>query len=62
LRVTTPESWVGEAVLSGFDVTRESIFESRIRGNRENQVVPAIELIQRQLVLKPLLGPKNPRR
>jgi hypothetical protein len=51
-----PESRIREAVLSGFNVTRKSVFESRVSFNRDNEVVPAVELIQRQLVFRRLMG------
>jgi hypothetical protein len=41
-----PESRIREAVLSGFDVTCKPVFESRVSGNRDDEVVPAIELLQ----------------
>jgi hypothetical protein len=44
------ESRIREAVLSGFDVTRKPVFESRVSGNFDDEVVPTMELIQRQLV------------
>jgi hypothetical protein len=47
-----PESRVREAVPSGFDVTRQPVLESRISCDRDDKVVPAIELIQRQLAFK----------
>src|SRR5271165_5383719 len=56
-----PESRIREAVLSGFDVTRKSVFESQVSGNRDDEVVPAMELIKRQLIFKLLLGLKKPR-
>jgi hypothetical protein len=43
----TPESRIRKAVLSGFDVTRKSIFESRVSARGDDQVVPAKELIER---------------
>jgi hypothetical protein len=51
-RDKSSESGVREAVLSGFDVTRKSILESRVSGNREDHVIPAKELIERQLDFK----------
>jgi hypothetical protein len=40
------ESRIREAVLSGFDVTRKPVLKSRVSGNRDDEVVPAMELIQ----------------
>jgi hypothetical protein len=54
-----PESRIRKAVLSGFDVTREPVFESRVSVNPDNGVVPAMELMQRQLVFKRLVGPET---
>ena len=52
---------IREAVLSGFDVTRELILESWVVGNRDDHVVPAIELIQPQLVYDRRVGMEKPR-
>src|ERR1700730_3944768 len=51
-----PESRIGDAITSGFDVTCQSIFESRVSGSRNDQVVPTLKLIQRRLVEKGLAG------
>ena len=51
-----PESRIGDAITSGFDVTRQSIFERRVSGSRNDQVVPTLKLIQRRLVEKGLAG------
>src|SRR6185369_9180518 len=50
---------IREAVLSGFDVTRESILENRVSLNRYDQVVPAMELVERQFPVYPLFGMKH---
>src|SRR5262249_43969350 len=44
----TTESRIRNAVISSFKVTRKPIFELRIPTNRNDQVVPAVGLIQRQ--------------
>ena len=51
-----PKSRIREAVLSGFDVTRKPVFESRVSSNRDDEVVPAMELTQRQLAFKPFVA------
>src|SRR4029077_8746524 len=56
-----PESRIREAVLSGFDVTSKSVFESWVSGHRHDEVVPAIELVQRQIVYQRRVGVENPR-
>src|SRR5262245_40199318 len=56
LELKAPESRIRDAVVSGFNVTRKPIFESRISSDRDDQVVPAVELIQRRLVLPLLVG------
>jgi hypothetical protein len=38
------ESRIGEAVPSCFDVTCKPVLESRVSGNRDDEVVPAMEL------------------
>src|SRR5437667_12727202 len=45
-----PESRIGETGLSGFDVARKLVFEIRVSANPYDEVVPAKELIQHQLV------------
>jgi hypothetical protein len=52
----TAKSWIREAVFSGFNVTRKPVIESRVSGNRHDQVIPAVELSQRQLIFKRLSG------
>jgi hypothetical protein len=50
----TAKSWIREAVPSGFNVTRKPVIERRVFGDRHDQVIPAIELFQRQLIFKAL--------
>jgi hypothetical protein len=51
------ESRIREALLSSFDVPLKAVCKSRVSGNRDDEVVPAKELIQRQHVFKrPLCG------
>src|SRR5262252_4979971 len=47
---------IREAVLSGLDVTCQTIFESGIAGNSNDEVVPAMELLQRQVAVKLVPG------
>ena len=54
------EGWIRDALLSGFNVTCKSICESRVSGNRDDQVVPAGGLIQGQLAFGLLLGLEKP--
>ena len=42
------ESRIGVGVAAGFDVTCEPIFESRVAADGNDQVVPAVELIERE--------------
>jgi hypothetical protein len=60
-RNEAPESRIREALPSSFDVTRKSVLESRVCGNRNDEVVPAIELIQEQLVYQRRMGVQKPR-
>jgi hypothetical protein len=48
----TSHGWIREAVLAGFHVTRKSVLEIGVSGHRYNQVIPAIELLERQLIAK----------
>jgi len=40
------ESWIREAIPSGFDVTRKPILEGRVSGNGDYEIVPAMEFLQ----------------
>src|SRR5262245_23007273 len=46
LELNAPKSRIRDAVGSGFNVACEPIFENRISSDRDDQVVPAVELIQ----------------
>src|SRR5271168_1819276 len=48
----SPQSGIGHAVLSGFDVTSEAVVERGISGHCDDEVVPAIELTQRRFEFK----------
>src|ERR1700733_1389258 len=50
----TAKRRIREAVPPGFNVTRKPVIERRVFGSRHDQVIPAIELFQRQLILKAL--------
>ena len=56
-----PKDRIREAILSGFDVTSKPVFESRVSRNRHNEVVPAIELVQSQLVHQRRVEVEDPR-
>ena len=60
-RDESSKSRIREAVLSGFDVTRKPVFEGRVSGDFDDEVVPTMELIQRQLVFKRLARLEKPR-
>src|SRR5215471_15033921 len=47
-----PERWIRDAISSGFDVTRKTVIEARVRGDRDEQVVPASELLQLEVVFE----------
>ena len=51
-RNQTAHGRIREAVLSGFDVTRKPVLGRRIAGNRDNQVVPAVELLLLGLIFQ----------
>ncbi len=42
----TPHSRIREALLAGFHVTRKPVFKSRVTVNRDDEIVPAIVLMQ----------------
>ncbi len=42
-------------------MTRQPVIESRVSGNGDDEIVPAIELIQHQLVYKRRVPMQNPR-
>ena len=43
----TSQSWIREAVLSGFNMPRKPVIERRVFGNRHDQVIPTIEPLER---------------
>ena len=48
----TPKSWIRETVRSGFNMTCKSVIERRVTGNGNDEVIPTMELSQRQLIFE----------
>ena len=54
-----PKGRIRNAVLSVFNVTGKPILESWISGDRDDQVVPPMELTQQQRICDRLVGLKS---
>src|SRR5262249_24317413 len=60
-RDEAPERRIGETVLSSLDVTRKPALEIGVSANRDYEVVPSVELVQRHLVRKASVRLEMPR-